>query len=58
MSRESTNLSNTLTNESTITDLKDPRVPLCLAWNVQQVADWMEEIGLPDYRVSDVGDIM
>ena len=50
-------VSDSIMSEGTITDLKDPRVPSCLAWTVQQVADWMEEIGFPDYRVSNVGDI-
>ncbi|CAH1774870.1 unnamed protein product [Owenia fusiformis] len=31
-------------------DLKDERVPLCLHWSVEKVADWIEEIGFPYYR--------
>ena len=57
MSRESSMISDSLVSECTMSDLKDPRVPSCLAWTVQQVADWMEGIGFPDYRVSGVGDI-
>lgn len=37
--------------KSAVEDLKDERVPPCLYWNVEQVADWIEDIGFPDYRV-------
>ncbi|KAK2185518.1 hypothetical protein NP493_232g03009 [Ridgeia piscesae] len=50
MSRETTTVSHSVTSESTLTDLKDDRIPTCLMWTVQQVADWMEEIGFPDYK--------
>ncbi|KAK3599910.1 hypothetical protein CHS0354_022495 [Potamilus streckersoni] len=35
---------------SAVADLKDERVPPCLYWSVQQVADWIEELGFPFYR--------
>ena len=34
-----------------IEDLKDERVPNCLYWSEEQVAEWIEEIGFPDYKV-------
>ena len=37
---------------STVEDLKDERVPPCLYWTVDQVADWVENLGFPYYRVS------
>ncbi|XP_060566421.1 sterile alpha motif domain-containing protein 15-like, partial [Ruditapes philippinarum] len=37
--------------KSAVEDLKDERVPQCLYWNVEQVADWIEDIGFPDYRL-------
>ena len=37
---------------SAIDDLKDERVPPSLYWTVDQVADWIEELGFPDYRVN------
>ena len=36
---------------SAVDDLKDERVPPCLYWTVEQVADWIEELGFPYYRV-------
>ena len=37
--------------QSAVEDLKDERVPQCLYWNVEQVADWIVELGFPYYRV-------
>ena len=37
---------------SAVEDLKDERVPPSLYWSVNQVADWIEELGFPYYRVS------
>lgn len=31
-------------------DLRDDRIPQCLQWTDQQVADWVEELGFPFYR--------
>ncbi|XP_045159892.1 sterile alpha motif domain-containing protein 15-like [Mercenaria mercenaria] len=36
--------------KSAVEDLKDERVPQCLYWNVDQVADWIEDLGFPYYR--------
>lgn len=33
-------------------DMKDERVPPCLHWSVDQVAEWIEEIGYPYYKVN------
>ena len=30
---------------SAVEDLKDEQVPACLYWSVDQVADWIEELG-------------
>ena len=38
-------------NSSVISDLKDERVPLALQWSKEQVAEWIEEIGYPFYKV-------
>ncbi|XP_052775199.1 sterile alpha motif domain-containing protein 15-like [Mya arenaria] len=38
------------TMKSAVEDLKDERVPQCLYWNVDQVADWIEDLGFPYYR--------
>lgn len=38
--------------KSAVEDLKDERVPPVLYWSVEQVADWIEELGFPYYRVS------
>ena len=38
--------------DRTITDLKDERVPPPMYWTCEQVADWVEELGFPYYRVS------
>ena len=27
-------------------------VPACLDWSVEEVGDWIESIGFPQYRVS------
>lgn len=32
--------------------MKDERVPPCLHWSVDQVAEWIEEIGYPYYKVN------
>ena len=37
--------------KSAVEDLKDERVPPSLYWTVDQVADWIEELGFPYYRV-------
>jgi hypothetical protein len=36
---------------SAVEDLKDEQVPACLYWSVDQVADWIEELGFPNYKV-------
>lgn len=36
--------------DSAIEDLKDEAVPRVLYWTVENVADWIEELGFPDYR--------
>ena len=38
---------------SKIEDMKDERVPACLYWTVDDVANWIESIGFPDYKVTD-----
>jgi len=40
------------TISSAVDDLKDGRVPSCLYWTTEQVADWIEELGFPYYRVN------
>ncbi|KAJ8305596.1 hypothetical protein KUTeg_016141 [Tegillarca granosa] len=37
--------------DSAIEDLKDEAVPRVLYWTVENVADWIEELGFPDYRI-------
>ena len=32
-------------------DLKDERVPGCLQWSCDDVADWIEGLGYPYYKV-------
>lgn len=40
------------TQSSTIIeDLKDERVPPALYWTIDQVAEWIEELGFPYYKV-------
>lgn len=39
------------TMESAIEDLKDDSVPPCLYWSVDKVAEWIEKIGFPNYKV-------
>lgn len=34
-----------------IEDLKDKRVPPSLYWSVEQVTQWVEELGLGQYKV-------
>lgn len=29
-------------------------VPQCIQWSVEQVADWVEGLGFPQYRVSPI----
>lgn len=38
--------------QSAVEDLKDEKVPACLYWTVEQVSDWIEELGFPNYKVS------
>ena len=33
-------------------DQKDPRVPACLYWTIEMVANWIEWLGFPQYKVS------
>ena len=40
-----------ITQESTLSDLKDPRVPRCLFWSMDDVVAWIKEIGFPEYEV-------
>ena len=40
------------TMKSAVEDLKDERVPQCLYWNVDQVANWIEDLGFPYYKVT------
>lgn len=35
-----------------IEDLKDERVPPALYWTTEQVAEWIEELGFPHYKVA------
>ena len=42
-----------ITQESTLTDLKDGRVPKCIFWSVQDVVVWIQNIGFPEYEVSE-----
>ncbi|XP_074643253.1 sterile alpha motif domain-containing protein 15-like [Tubulanus polymorphus] len=39
-----------MSRSSTIDDLKDDRVPSCLYWSENDVADWIEQLGFPCYR--------
>lgn len=34
-----------------VEDLKDERIPNAMYWTVSQVADWIEELGFPHYKV-------
>ncbi|KAL5017043.1 hypothetical protein ScPMuIL_006632 [Solemya velum] len=36
--------------EINVDDLKDERVPPCLFWTSDQVADWIAELGFPCYK--------
>ncbi|CAC5399055.1 unnamed protein product [Mytilus coruscus] len=36
--------------QSAVEDLKDEKVPACLYWTVEQVSDWIEELGFPNYK--------
>lgn len=36
-------------------DLRNPKVPECLQWSVENVADFMESLNFPQYRVSNTG---
>lgn len=38
--------------QSAVEDLKDEKVPACLYWSVEQVSDWIEELGFPNYKVT------
>merc|ERR1712244_196226 len=38
------------TQATIVEDLKDPRVPSALYWTTEHVADWVEELGFPQYR--------
>ena len=40
-----------MSEEAQREDLKDPRVPSCLYWTVDMVADWIIWLGLPQYAV-------
>jgi hypothetical protein len=40
------------TSSAKIKDIRDERVPECLHWNSKDVANWVEELGFPYYRVS------
>ncbi|KAK7495023.1 hypothetical protein BaRGS_00013663 [Batillaria attramentaria] len=33
-----------------VEDLKDERIPSAMYWTVEQVADWIDELGFPHYR--------
>ena len=33
-------------------DLRNSKVPECLQWTIENVADFIESIGFPQYRVS------
>ncbi|BFZ16946.1 hypothetical protein BsWGS_19985 [Bradybaena similaris] len=35
---------------SIVEDLKDRRVPAALYWTTEHVADWIEELGFPQYK--------
>ena len=36
---------------SELNDLKDGNVPLALYWSYSQVADWIQDLGFPQYKV-------
>lgn len=36
---------------SAVEDLKNEQVPQCLYWNVDQVVNWIDELGFPYYKV-------
>ena len=38
-------------SESLKEDLKDARVPNCIFWTKDDVSNWIEELGFPDYKV-------
>lgn len=40
-----------------VEDLKDKRVPSALYWTTEHVADWIEELGFPQYKVFTVTDL-
>ena len=35
-----------------VEDLKDERVPSALYWTTEHVAEWIEELGFPQYKVT------
>ena len=39
-----------MASESIKEDLRDGRVPSCLFWTIEDVANWIVELGLPDYK--------
>ncbi|XP_064625793.1 sterile alpha motif domain-containing protein 15-like [Lineus longissimus] len=38
------------TSSAKIKDIRDERVPECLHWSCEDVANWVEELGFPYYR--------
>lgn len=38
-------------SSAVIADLKDGRVPPCLYWSCEQVAEWVDGLGLGQYKV-------
>ncbi len=41
-----------------VQDLKDGRVPTCLYWSYDDVANWVGDLGFPQYKVKfDILDI-
>lgn len=51
MSNESSDIQ-LITQESTLTDLKDGRVPKCMFWSIDEVVEWITNIGYPEYKVT------
>jgi hypothetical protein len=38
-------------SQTIVEDLKDERIPNALYWTIDQVADWIVDLGFPHYKV-------
>lgn len=38
--------------ESKIKDLKNPEVPTCMYWSIDQVCEFFDKLNLPEYKVN------